>query len=125
MYKARLGPAGPYDAKLLPSLPYTPGRDGAGIVVESMDEKFKEGDRVFVSHSITGTYATHCISKAQDVALLPARVSFESGVSAGVPCLTAHRALVTKGDLQKGQVVLVHGASGSVGLVACQMAREM
>ncbi len=93
--------------------------------MQSLDERFKEGERVFVSHSKTGTYSTHCISEGKDVRHLPSHISFEAGVSCGVPCLTGHRALVHRGELQPGQVVLIHGATGSVGLVTCQMAKDM
>ena len=122
----RLGPEGPYagNAKLIPDLPFTPGKDGAGVV-ESVGAGVtgaKVGDRVYVSGSLTGTYAEHCICSANQVYPLPANVSFEEGACVGVPCATAYRALFLRGSATSGENVFVHGASGAVGLAAIQMA---
>ena len=55
---------------------------------------------------------------------LPAHVSFGAGASLGVPAATAHRALFGRAGAVAGETVLVHGASGAVGIAAVQLARE-
>ena len=59
----------------------------------------------------------------QQIFRLPAHVSFGQGASLGVPAATAHRALFGRAHAQRGETVLVHGASGAVGLAAVQLAK--
>ena len=108
----------------LPQLPYTPGTDGAGII-HALGEgvtQFREGDRVWLSGSVTGTYAQYCTANLNDVRLLPEAVSFEQGAGIGVVYRTAYRALFTRVATKPGSVVFVHGASGGVGIAAIQLA---
>ena len=118
--------AGTYAIK--PPLPYSPGCDGAGVV-EAVGEGVTgvaAGDRVYIGgtadHPSYGAYRQVVACTASQVHPLPARVSFAEGAAVNVPCLTAHTAL-ERGRAATGDVVLVHGASGSVGLAAVQMAR--
>lgn len=111
-----------------PPLPYTPGTDGAGIVREvgAGVTHVHPGDRVYVaqgSGGSTGTYAPQMICGAAAVHPLPDRVSFAQGAAIGIPYATAWRALVLKAQMLAGDTVLVHGASGGVGLAAVQIAR--
>ncbi|MCS7083110.1 MAG: NADPH:quinone reductase [Bacteroidetes bacterium] len=109
----------------LPELPYTPGHDGAGVV-DAVGEGVKglrTGDRVYVAGSITGTYAQYALCEADQVFPLPDRLSFAQGAALGIPYATAYRALFQKGRLKPGELVLVHGASGSVGLACLEWAR--
>jgi NADPH:quinone reductase len=53
---------------------------------------------------------------------LPPRLSYGQGAAVGVPCVTAWRALFQKARLQPGETVLLHGASGGVGVSATQLA---
>jgi len=109
----------------LPSLPYTPGRDGAGVI-ELVGEgvtALRPGDRVFTSGTLTGTYADYALCDAADVHLLPAKISFSQGAAIGTPYGTAYRALFQRAKAAAGETVLVHGASGGVGLAAVQLAR--
>jgi len=119
--------AGTYAKHLLPALPFTPGADGAGIVeaVGAGVSAVGAGDRVWLSGSISGTYAEYCISKVSDVHPLPASIDFSEGAGIGTAYRTAYRALFTrvKGLATSGKVVLVHGASGGVGLAAIQLAK--
>jgi len=71
----------------------------------------------------TGTYAEAVACDAATVHPLPAHVTSEAGAAVGVPCATAYRALFHKAHLAPGETVLVHGASGGVGLAAVQLAR--
>jgi NADPH2:quinone reductase len=108
-----------------PSLPYIPGMDGAGVVTAlGMGvKKVKKDSRVYVEYPATGTYARFCLADAANVHPLPANVSFAQGAALGVPYATAHRALFGKAKAQKGETVLVHGASGGTGIAAVQLAR--
>jgi NADPH2:quinone reductase len=108
-----------------PSLPYTPGVDGAGIVVEvgAGVTSCKPGERVYTSGSVTGTYAEMAICAQHHIHLLPDNVTFQQGAALGVPYGTAYRALFQRARTIPGETVLIHGASGGVGIAALQLAR--
>jgi len=110
-----------------PSLPYTPGTDAGGVVeaVGAGVKGFKAGDRVYTNGSITGTYAELAICEESRVHHLPARTSFAQGAALGVPYGTAYRALFQRGRGKPAETVLVHGASGGVGLACVQFARAV
>jgi NADPH2:quinone reductase len=110
-----------------PSIPYTPGFDAAGTVdaIGADVADLKVGDRVFaaplgLSHS--GSYAEFMTCDAVGVHPLPAHLSFGQGAAVGVPYLTAYRALFQRGGLSAGETVLIHGASGGVGIPCVQLA---
>jgi NADPH2:quinone reductase len=119
--------AGQYAA--LPALPYTPGADAAGIVEAAGSDvrDFAPGDRVYISGTAGGraygSYAEKALCAPGQVHRLPDNTSFQQGAGLGVPYVTAWRALFDKGRAQAGETVLIHGASGSVGVAAVQMAR--
>jgi len=115
--------AGTYANK--PLLPYTPGNDGAGIVeaVGKEVQAVNPGDRVFLSGSLTGTYAEFALCAPNQVHPLPEHASFAQGAALGVPFATAYRALFHRGNVRSGETVLIHGASGGVGSAAVQLAR--
>lgn len=123
----RLGPAGPYagNAALIPSLPYTPHKDGAGVVeaVGAGVDAVRVGDRVYLTATVTGSCAKHAVCKAASVCPLPENVSFSQGACVGVPYYTAYHALVHRASVRSGETILVHGASGGVGLAAVQIAK--
>ena len=108
-----------------PALPYTPGSDAAGIVeaVGSEVPAFKPGDRVYTAGTISGSYAEFAVCELSQVHPLPANVSFAQGAAIGVPYATAYRALIQRGQARTGETVLIHGASGGVGIAAVQLAR--
>lgn len=110
----------------LPQLPFTPGKDGAGVVVSVGESvtKYKPGDRVYCFSSISGTYAEMTLSNEEDLGRLHDKLSFEEGACLGVPYLTAYRALFHKGNCKKGETVLIHGASGGVGIGCIQFAKH-
>lgn len=110
-----------------PSLPFTPGAD-AGGVVESVGDgvtRFKTGDRVYAAGSVSGTYAERALCNEAQVHPLPEAASFAQGAALGIPYGTAYRALVQLAKAQPGETVLVHGASGGVGIAAVQLARGL
>lgn len=108
----------------VPKLPYTPGSDGAGVVEHVADDvtEFKKGDRVYLSGSITGTYAELALCQRADIHFLPSGLGFAEGAGIGIPYGTAYRALVQRGHARSGETVLIHGASGGVGTAAIQLA---
>uniref|UniRef100_V9KZP4 Quinone oxidoreductase-like protein n=1 Tax=Callorhinchus milii TaxID=7868 RepID=V9KZP4_CALMI len=108
-----------------PTLPWTPGNDVAGVV-EQVGEyvtKFKKGDRVFTSGTITGGYAEYTVASDDSVYPLPDTLNYKQGAAIGIPYFTAYRALFHKANAKPGESVLVHGASGGVGIATCQIAR--
>ena len=115
--------AGAYANK--PSLPFTPGKDCAGVVkaVGSDVKQFKHGDRVFTARALSGSYAEYAVANCDSVHRLSSSLSFQQGAALGVPYLTAYRGLFHKGRAKPGETVLVHGASGGVGTAAVQFAR--
>ena len=108
-----------------PNLPYTPGNDGAGVIlaVGAGVTSVKTGDRVYTSGALSGTYAEQTLCLEAQVHRLPDNVSFEQGAAMGVAYGTAYRGLFQRGDAKAGETVLVHGASGGVGTAAVQLAR--
>lgn len=108
-----------------PDLPYTPGMDAAGIVAAVGEgvRRFQVGDRVYIAGTISGAYAELTLCDQTQVNPLPQRVSFSQGAAVNVPYATAYRALFQRARATAGESVLVHGASGGVGIAAVQLAR--
>ena len=109
-----------------PNLPYTPGKDAAGVVEKVGDgvTRFAAGDRVYTAGSISGTYAEYAICDESHLGVLPDNISFEEGAGVWTPYATSYRALFQKADVKAGETVLIHGASGGVGLAAVQWAKN-
>jgi len=110
-----------------PPLPYTPGSDGAGVVeaVGKDVRSLEPGARVYLARSVTGTYAEYSLAQEVQAQPLPEKVSFSQGAGIFVPYGTAFRALSQVAHARAGETVLVHGASGGVGIAAVQFARAM
>ena len=108
-----------------PTLPYIPGFDGAGVVLEVGADvhRISVGDRVYVVGSMNGTYAERAVCAPAHVHRLPDGFTFSQGAAIGIPYTTAYRAVVQIGRLRSSEWVLVRGASGAVGLAALQIAR--
>jgi NADPH2:quinone reductase len=113
----------------LPSLPFIPGSDGAGVIsaVGSNAGPWKVGDRVFFFGTALGrpygAYAEFVLAAADRIFPLPNAIQFAQGAALGVPFATAHQALVGRAQARPGEIVFVHGASGGVGIAALQIAR--
>lgn len=108
-----------------PPLPYTPGRDAAGIV-ESVGEDIGGGyvgERVYISGTVSGAYAEQALCEEHEVHSLPEKISFQQGAAINIPYVTAYRALFHLAKCVGGEIVLVHGATGGVGVAAIQLAR--
>jgi len=114
--------SGKYASK--PELPYTPGNDAAGVVEEVGEgvSDLEVGDRVYVAGSISGTYAEKTLAEGSRVHRLPEGVSFAQGAGLGVPYGTAWRGFHQRAQARPSDVVLVHGATGGVGIASVQMA---
>jgi NADPH2:quinone reductase len=108
-----------------PKLPYTPGGDAAGVVeaVGPGVSGVKAGDRVYIGGSVSGAYAELALCNEAQVHPLPGNVSFAQGAGMNVPYATAFHALFHRAHGEAGESVLVHGASGGVGIAAVQLAR--
>ncbi|WP_281648837.1 NADPH:quinone reductase [Parendozoicomonas sp. Alg238-R29] len=105
-------------------MPHTPGIDGAGTIEALGDtghHHFQVGDRVYITGSLTGSSAEYTLCETAQVYPLPDNTSFIEGACVGIPCATAWRALFQRGQAQPGETLLVHGASGGVGLAAVQL----
>jgi NADPH2:quinone reductase len=115
--------AGAYAAA--PPLPYTPGTDAAGTVeaVGPGVRRLVPGDRVYTSYTLSGSYAEKALCLESQVHPLPAGVTFAQGAGITVPYSAAYRALFQRAKAVPGEVLLVHGASGGVGVAATQLAR--
>ena len=132
LVKVRAAGVNPVDAYIRtgtharkPALPYTPGSDAAGEIVNVGEgvTAVKAGDRVFTAGTLTGAYAEFCLCEEKHVFRLPEKISFEQGAGVFVPYATAYRALFQKAVPKAGEIVLIHGASGGVGIAAIQFAR--
>ena len=106
-----------------PQLPYTPGNDAAGVVVAigAGVSRVKVGDRVY-GQPLTGSYAELAVCNESQVYPLPSNISFAQGSAVNISCRTAYYSLFTLGKATAGEIVLIHGASGSVGSAAVQLA---
>uniref|UniRef100_A0A8C5V3C5 Quinone oxidoreductase n=1 Tax=Microcebus murinus TaxID=30608 RepID=A0A8C5V3C5_MICMU len=115
--------SGTYSRK--PALPYTPGSDVAGVIEAVGDNvsAFKKGDRVFTTGTISGGYAEYALAADHTVYKLPEKLDFKQGAAIGIPYFSAYRALIHSARAKAGETVLVHGASGGVGIATCQIAR--
>lgn len=100
-----------------------PGRDVAGQVeaIGRNVTQFKPGDEVF--GVCLGAFAEYACASEDKLALKPANISFEEAAAVPIAAFTALQGLRDKGRIQRGQKVLVDGASGGVGTFAVQIAK--
>lgn len=134
LVKVHAAGVNPYDTymrsgtyAIKPQLPYTPGSDAAGVAeaVGAGVDKVKPGDRVYTAKTLTGAYAEYALATEAQVNRLPQNVSFDQGAALWVPYGTAYHALQQEAKARAGETVLVHGASGGVGIAAVQIARAI
>lgn len=109
-----------------PSMPFTPGNEGAGIVkaVGAGVTGFKPGDRVAYVGTL-GAYAAARNIAASALVKLPAKVSFEAAAGMMLKGLTAEYLLFRSFKVKKGHVVLIHAAAGGTGTILVQWARAL
>jgi len=104
------------------------GWDIAGVVTESQSEEFQVGDEVFGMVNFPGVgkaYAEYVAAPADQLALKPEDIHFESAAAATLAALTPWQAFSDHGRLRAGQRVLIHAAAGGVGHFAVQFARHI
>jgi NADPH2:quinone reductase len=109
-----------------PKPPYTPGKDAAGVIekIGGGVTRFKEGDRVYTAGSISGTYAEYSLCEEVHLGRLPDNIGYQEGAGIWTPYATSYRALFQKAGAKAGETVLIHGASGGVGVAAIQWAKH-
>ncbi|AZA57147.1 NADP-dependent oxidoreductase [Chryseobacterium shandongense] len=104
------------------------GWDISGIIEETKSSDFKVGDEVFGMVNFPGhgkAYAEYVAVPANQLALKPKNISFEDAAASTLVALTAYQALVHNANIQEGQNVLVHAASGGVGHITVQIAKYL
>src|SRR5256885_15644201 len=109
-----------------PRLPYIPGVQGIGIVMEA--DILMAGQRVWFSCDAgmkpgDGSMALYCVIDESSALVLPDQVDDDLAAALGLSAIAAWMALTWRGHLQSGEQVLVLGASGAVGQVAVQAAK--
>ncbi|MCC6927006.1 NADPH:quinone oxidoreductase family protein [Novosphingobium sp.] len=108
-----------------PELPFVAGLEFAGEVVEAdPDSGYAPGDTVYGGNK-TGGFAEYAAVPARALSRMPHGIGFPAAAALGAAYGTAYTALVEIGGLQAGQWVLVHGASGGVGLAAVELAKRL
>jgi NADPH:quinone reductase-like Zn-dependent oxidoreductase len=107
-------------------IPFVPGTDLSGTVEEAGENvsRLKKGDQVFAT-TFGGTYAEYIAMDEKNISLIPENISMNEAASLAVPLNTAYSVLIEAANLQPGQKVLIHGASGAVGTVIVQMAKAL
>lgn len=120
----RLMMSGRYQEKIAP--PFVPGMEVAGTVLEigAAVSGLRPGDRVLAVLS-QGGYAEQAVAAIQDVIAIPDRLDFASAAAFPIAYGTSHHALTARAKLQKGEVLLVHGAAGGVGLTAVEIGHAL
>ncbi|MBT5571934.1 MAG: NADPH:quinone oxidoreductase family protein [Alphaproteobacteria bacterium] len=109
-----------------PELPFAPGLEGAGEILEVADDvtDFKPGDRVMAVVS-AGGFAEEAVCNAATVFAMPKGMDDATAAAFPVAYGTSHLALAHRANLQPGETVLVLGAGGGVGLTAIECAKAM
>jgi NADPH2:quinone reductase len=109
-----------------PPLPFVPGVEAAGIVVEvAADVQGLSLAQRVIARMRTGGYAEEAVVPANQVVPMPQAFTFAEAATFLVAHLTAYHGLVTRGGLGSGQTLLVLGAAGGVGLAAVQVAKAL
>lgn len=130
LVEVRAAAINPSDVKIVagvlnPTVPRTPGRDYAGVVVAGDRWKGKEvwGSGAGFGMVLDGAHAQYVIVDSAWLSEKPRNLTMEQAAAVGAPLVTAWTALVETADIQAGETVLITGALGSVGRAAIQIAR--
>jgi NADPH2:quinone reductase len=120
----------------MPKPPYCPGLEYAGVVAWAgaevthvrvgdavLVDGFLAGPRSLGSYQAYGGFATYAVAPAEAVLPIPGGLSFDQACNLLGNYETAYHCLVTRGKLQAGETVLIHGASGATGLAAVHVAK--
>lgn len=106
------------------SFPHTPGHDAAGVVeaVGAGVTRLRPGQHVYTLRTATGAYAELVVAEERFTYEAPASLSFVAAAAIPTPFHTAYRALFQRLRIVPGRTLLVHGATGGVGIAALQLA---
>ena len=112
--------------QLKPETPFIPGMEVAGEIMKTGQHvsNFKIGDRVAALSQLNG-YAEQTLVNEASVFKIPKNMSFDDSCALLCAYGTSHYALKQRGKLQKGELLVVLGASGSTGLAAIQIGKIM
>ena len=112
--------------RTVPRLPFTPGLEAAGIVLQDANG-FHKGEHVLTAEAFNtqggGGYAGKIAVPASDLVRIPTTVSFEQAAAAGLAASTAWGGLFDLGQLKAGERVLIWAGSSGVGMLAIQFAK--
>lgn len=108
-----------------PPLPYVPGLDVTGIVLESTTEDFQTGDRVFGTAMNGGALAEQCVIPRNTTWKIPDHIPLSHCANLGRNFFVSYHSLRTIGQVTKDSLVLVDGASGGVGMATIELAKAM
>ncbi|OUR78786.1 NADPH:quinone oxidoreductase [Alphaproteobacteria bacterium 46_93_T64] len=116
--------AGKYQMK--PPFPFSPGMESSGIITEVGEgvEGLAVGDRVMANHGVGG-FAEYVLAPAEGTYKIPENMRYDQAAGFPVTYGTTYHALVDRGNLAKGEVLLVHGAAGGVGLNAVELGKAL
>ena len=108
-----------------PELPFALGMEGSGVISEigSKVETYKVGDEVMFGGWGHGAIAKSIVVAESMISPKPEAYSFEEAAAFKTAYLTAYVGLIRRGQLQRGETLLVHGASGGVGMAAVQLGK--
>ena len=109
-----------------PPLPFIPGGESAGVVIEIGDgvEGFNIGDKVFAATGVGGI-CEKILAHKNNVRPIPENMDFEIAAALSVTYGTSIYALKQRANLKAGETLLVLGASGGVGLATVQLGKAM
>ena len=108
-----------------PELPFALGMEGSGVIsqIGSDVKNYKIGDEVMFGGWGHGAIAKSIVVSESMISLKPESYSFEEAAAFKTAYLTAYVGLIRRGQLQRGETLLVHGASGGVGMAAVQLGK--
>ena len=110
--------------QLKPTLPFTPGMELSGIVSESYDKNITIGSKVICQMRF-GAYSEEVVVDINDIKIFPNKFSFEEAAGFSVAAQTAYVSLVGRANVLPGQIILILGATGGVGLAAIQLGKSL
>lgn len=110
----------------IPPLPYSPGKEAAGVVLEVGPgvERVKPGDRVMIQVE-NGAYAEQIIAREQHCVVLPNTVAMQTAAGLGLVYTTAWFGLIDRGRFKPAETVLISGAAGGCGIAAVQITKAL
>ncbi|GLQ07951.1 NADPH:quinone oxidoreductase family protein [Sneathiella chinensis] len=116
--------AGKYQFK--PAFPFSPGMESAGVVTEVGEgvTRIKVGDRVMANHGFGG-FAEYVLAPEEATYVLPDNMPYDQAAGFPVTYGTTYHALVDRAQIKPGEVLLVHGAAGGVGLNAVEIGKAL